>query len=658
MCQSLVTNSSQTKNGNKVCPTNPFVEFKREEIEQTIANRFEQQVLRYPHHVAIKTRNHTFSYSELNRMANRVAHAIICMRAAANKPVALIAESDAPMIAAILGVLKTGKAYVPLDLSLPQSRIKYIIEDSQADILVASNNNLSVAAQLAQKHIRLIDVHEVDAGFSDENPALEIAPDAIAWILYTSGTSGEPKGVLQTHRGELHNIMCVTNSHHFAANDRMTLLRNPSLGGAIRNLFSALLNGVSLFPLDIKQEGLSGLADWLRHHEITIYHSSASLFRKFAQTLTGREQFPKLRLLRIGSEPVTWQDVELYKRYFSSECILVNALSSTEARTFLQYFINKKTSLMGEALPVGYPVQDLDVLLLDDDGRRVGREEIGEIVIRSSFLFPGYWQRPKLTRDSLLPDPDGGEHPVFHTGDLGRILSNGAYEHHGRKDFVVKVRGHRVQIDEVERALRGLPEVDQAVVVAQNWLADKRLVGYIVPRQGQEPKIRDLRLSLEKILPDCMVPAVFVSVESLPLTPSGKVDRNALPAPGRTRPEATHPFVRVRTPIEEVLTQQWAHALDLEEIGVEDNFFELGGNSLMASDVTSRISKIFSIQLPPYVLLEGPTVAKLAEFLVTKSMGPEAADRTARTWLSIATMKADEVREMLEKERKARDDAD
>jgi acyl-coenzyme A synthetase/AMP-(fatty) acid ligase len=487
---------------------------------------------------------------------------------------------------------------------------------------------------------------------------LELVPDATAWILYTSGTSGEPKGVLQTHRGELHNIMCVTNSHHFAANDRMTLVRNPSLGGAIRNLFSALLNGVSLFPLDIKQEGLSGLANWLRHHEITIYHSSASLFRKFAQTLTGRDQFPKLRLIRIGSEPVTWHDVELYKRYFSSECILVNALSSTEVRTFLQYFINKKTPLIGEDLPVGYPVQDLDVLLLDDDGRRVGREEIGEIVIRSPFLFPGYWQRPELARDSLLPDPDGGEHPVFHTGDLARILSNGAYEHHGRKDFVVKVRGHRVQIDEVERALRGLPEVDQAVVVAQNWLADKRLVGYIIPRQGHEPKIRDLRLCLEKILPDYMIPAVFVPVESLPLTPSGKVDRNALPAPGRTRPETTHPFVKVRTPVEEVLAQQWAHALDLGEIGVEDNFFELGGNSLMASDVTSRISKIFSIQLPPYVLLEGPTVAKVAEFLVTKSIGPEAADRTARTWLSIATMKADEVREMLEKERKARANAD
>ena len=278
MHQSLVTDSSQAKNANKVCCTNPFVEFKREEIEQTIASRFEQQVLRYPHHVAIKTRNHTFSYSELNRMANRVAHAIIGMRAGANKPVALIAESDAPMIAAILGVSKAGKAYVPLDLSLPQSRIKYILEDSQADILVTSNNNLSVAAQLTQKHIRLIDVHEVDAGFSEENPALELVPDATAWILYTSGTSGEPKGVLQTHRGELHNIMCVTNSHHFAANDRMTLLRNPSLGGAIRNLFSALLNGVSLFPLDIKQEGLSGLANWLRHHEITIYHSSASLF--------------------------------------------------------------------------------------------------------------------------------------------------------------------------------------------------------------------------------------------------------------------------------------------------------------------------------------------------------------------------------------------
>jgi amino acid adenylation domain-containing protein len=657
MRQSLVTNSSQTKNGNKVCPTNPFVEFKREEIEQTIADRFEQQVLRYPHHLAVKTRDHALSYLDLNGMANRVAHAIIAAKAS-DKPVALLPESNAPMIAAILGVLKAGKIYVPLDLSLPQTRIEYILEDSQAEILVTSSNNLSVAARLARRHIRLIDVHEGDPGFSDENPALEIAPDAIAWILYTSGTTGEPKGVLQTHRGELHNIMCVTNSHHFAPNDRMTLLRVPSLGGAIRNLFSALLNGVSLFPLDIKQEGLSGLADWLRHEEITIYHSPASLFRKFAQTLTGREQFPKLRLIRLGGEPVTWHDVELYKRYFSSECILVNALSSTEARTFLQYFINKKTSLMGEALPVGYPVQDFDVRLLDDDGRRAGPEELGEIVIRSPFLFPGYWQRPELTRESLLPDPDGGEHPVFYTGDLGRILSNGAYEHYGRKDFVVKIRGHRVQIDEVEKVLRRLPEVDQAVVVAQNWLADKRLVGYIVPGQGQEPKIRDLRLSLEKILPDYMVPAVFVSVESLPLTPSGKVDRNALPAPGRTRPETTHPFVRVRTSVEEVLAEQWAHALDLEEIGVEDNFFELGGNSLMASDVASKISKIFSIQLPPYVLLEGPTVAKLAEFLVTKAMGPEVADRTARTWLGIAAMKADEVREMLEKERKARDNAD
>src|SRR5262249_36408588 len=205
-----------------------------------------------------------------------------------------------------------------------------------------------------------------------------------------SGTSGEPKGVVQTHRGELHNIMCVTNSHHFAANDRMTLLRNPSLGGAIRNLFSALLNGVSLFPLNIKQEGFIGLADWLQHQEITIYHSSASLFRKFAQTLTGREQFPKLRLIRLGAEPVTPQDVELYKRYFSSECILVNALSSTEGRTFLQYFIDKKTTLVEEVLPVGYPVEDLDILLLDDNGRQAASGEIGEIVIRSPFLFPGY----------------------------------------------------------------------------------------------------------------------------------------------------------------------------------------------------------------------------------------------------------------------------
>ena len=341
-----------------------FEGFSRDEIDQSIASRFEKQVDRYSDFLAIKTADCALTYGELNGLANRIAHALLSLTDATNTPAALIPENNSATIAAILALLKAGKIYVPLDPSLPLARNEFIFKDSQAELVLASSKNLALARALTTGKATILDLDNLPSGVSDANPELPVAPAAIAWILYTSGSTGEPKGILQCHRDELHNVMCLTNSQHFCPEDHMTLLRTPSLGGALRNLLSALLNGVSLFPMDLKNHGIEGLAEWLVREEITIYHSSASVFWRFVQSLSGRRVgFPKLRLIRLGSEPVTAVDVEAYKRIFAPHCVLVNALSSTEARTFLQYRVDKNTELLGDLVPVGYPVEDTAIRL-------------------------------------------------------------------------------------------------------------------------------------------------------------------------------------------------------------------------------------------------------------------------------------------------------
>ncbi len=642
---------------SEVGPGKLFERFSRDEIEQSIATRFEKQVKRYPDFLAVKTADCTLTYGDLNRLANRIAHVLLGVTDAANTPVALIPENNAVTIAGILGLLKAGKIYVPLDPSLPFARNEFILRNSQPAVILANHKNLALARALNTGKTKVLDIDDLPPGVSDANPACPVTAAAIAWILYTSGSTGEPKGILQCHRDELHNVMCLTNSQHFCPEDRMTLLRTPSLGGALRNVLSALLNGVSLFPIDLKSHGIEGLAEWLVREEITVYHSSASVFRRFIQSLSGqRRVFPKLRLIRLGSEAVTAADVEAYKRIFAPQCLLVNALSSTEARTFLQYSVDKNTPLPGDLVPVGYPVEDITILLLDDQGRQVETGEIGEIVIQSRHLFPGYWGLPELTRERLLPDPADGTSRRFCTGDLGRLLPDGSYEHHGRKDLQVKIRGFRVQIDEVENALRAIPQIEQAVVLSQEWRNELRLVAYIVPRPHQTTTSSGIRNILQSRLPDYMIPAVILSLESLPLTASGKVNRAALQLPTHDRPGFCPPSGAPQTALERVLVQLWAEALGIATIGVEENFFELGGNSLSAAEIAAKIGTLFSMQIAPPVFFESNTVAKFSKFLLASGLDPERADRISQTWLRIGSLSPDEFRAALAKERRMRQD--
>ena len=289
-----------------------------------------------------------------------------------------------------------------------------------------------------------------------------------------------------------------------------------------------------------------------------------------------------------------------------------------------QYCIDKATPVPEGLVPVGYACEDLEVLLLDETGAEVGGHDIGEVVVKSRYLSPGYWRQPALTNAVFLPDPAGSSARLYRTGDLGRRQPDGCLLYLGRKDLQVKVRGHRIEVAEVELALLEHPAVKEVVVVARQDQPDTtRLVAYLVVRTQPAPSSSALRHFLTEKLPDYMVPSAFVTLETLPLTPNNKVDRQALPAPDQARPELANPFTAPRTPIEAGLVHLWAEVLSLDAVGIHDSFLELGGDSLLATQIIARVINTWRVALPVRTLLEAPTVADMA-FVIAQRQLEEA----------------------------------
>jgi amino acid adenylation domain-containing protein len=625
-------------------PSGSFIEFTKDEVEQSIPRRFEKIARLHPHRLAVKTRKRALTYDDLNQAANRVAHAIIERRGEANEPIALLLENDAPMIAAILGVLKAGKMYVPLDISYPRASLAHILEDSGAGVVVTDTGSFSSANELAHSGLQLVNLDDIDGNSPAPNPDLTISPESLVYVLYTSGSSGKPKGVVHNHRNVLHEIMNYTNAVHIGVDDRLALLSSPSFADAVRTTYGALLNGAGLYPLNIRAEGLAHLGDWLIEQEITIYRSVPEVFRRFAGALTGSEKFPDLRAIYSAGDTVSKADVELYKKYFSPHCIFVNGLGASECLTFRWYFIDKETRITRSTVPVGHAIEDMKVHLLDDDGKRVDFDQVGEMTIESRYLSPGYWRQPELTA-AAFSEAKGGSERTYRTGDLGRMSSDGCLEHLGRKDFQVKIRGYRIEVIEIETALLGLETIKAAVVVAREngsgdpstglpsinsgpelveGRTDLRLVAYLVPHERPGPAVHSLRRALEERLPDYMIPATFILLDALPLTPNGKVDRRSLPAPDPTRPELGNPFVAPRSPIEETLANIWSQVLGLDRVGAHDNFFDLGGHSLLATQIISRARELYRIEISLRNFFETPTVAGIAGVIgQAKDIGAE-----------------------------------
>jgi amino acid adenylation domain-containing protein len=592
-------------------PQDSFTPFAKNEIEQSIGARFESQTSKHPHRVAVKSSRYEWSYEELNRRANCIARAILAARGDGEERIALLFEHDAPMIAGMLGALKTGKTYVPLDPSYPRERLAFMLKDSQAGTLLTNDQNLELGRQLPGNSVQLINIDHLTATEPCDTPA--VSPERLAYILYTSGSTGNPKGVLQNHRNVLHHIRVYTNNLQLNSDDRLTLFSSYCFDASVMDIYGALLNGATLCPIDIKREGLENLSERLLDEGITVYHSTPTVYRYFMSTLDRATDFPNLRLVVLGGEKVNRTDVELYRKHFSDDCVFVNGLGPTEATVALQNFINKQTRISGDNIPVGFPVEDTEVLLLNKQGKPA--DVSGEIAIKSAHVALGYWGNPAATANAFSTNGKGPHIRIYRTGDMGRRLPDGGLRFEGRKDFQVKIRGFRIELGEIESALTQHPSVREGVVVAREQAnGDNRLIAYVVTDKGIAIEGR-LREFLRQKLPEYMVPSSFVPLDALPLTPSGKLNRRALTVPDESVDRSKVTIAMPQTALEKSLIAIWSEILEVNTIGTNENFFDLGGHSLLAVRLFAQIEKKLGKRLPLATLFQAPTVAKLAAVL-------------------------------------------
>ena len=610
-------------------PQTDFIPFPSEAIEQTIYQRFETIVRANPDRLALKVGMQTVSYAELDQKAGKLANTLFDSVRRGREQIGLLARPGVALVVGLFATLKAGGICVPLDPSYPTGRIQNILEDGQVGTVIVEDKDSPETEWLRRECYTVLSAED----FSDDPAGDLVCRDAESpcFLLYTSGSTGQPKGVVYSHRDFLHLVKNTTNSLHIAPEDRISLLASPGSIAAQEDIFRALLNGAALFPFYVRGEGLMRLWQWLLEEEITVYHSVPTLFRHFADMLTGSENFPKLRLIQLGGEAVYQKDVELYRKHFSDNCLLVAGLGATEVANIAHYFFDKNTPLEGALAPAGYAAADREVLLLDDAGQPIEVGAVGEIAVKSSFLSRGYWRRPDLTAAAFHIDAEDPAAAVYRTGDLGRMTEDGCLIHLGRKDFMVKLHGRRVEVVEIETALLQIPEIADAAVIAHQDDGDKRLVACVVPRSSAELSVGQLRHQLRAGLPDYMIPSEFVIVDAMPLTATGKIDRAALLSRVRSKIDLTHAVVQSREPLDKMLIDIWEELLGFRPSGDNDSFFDLGGDSLSAILLLAEIEKRTGLRLPSESFLQAPTIKELVTALMVLYSRPpgQAVECTA-----------------------------
>lgn len=594
--------------------------FDESAIYGTLTARFEEVARNFPDRVALRCGTTSLTYTQLNEEANRLAHAIIRARGANSEPVPFILEHGPGAIQAILGTLKAGKAYVPVDPFYPRAWITHILDDIHTDLVITNYQNLPLAmtSLAVPNRTSVLNLDTLEENLPVENPNIPNVSQDLAYILYTSGTTGTPKGVIHSHEDVLHNMVAQTSDLQLLPDDRFAVFISFGFEASRFAFYGGLLNGGTVCLYDIRTEGLGGLPEWVIREEITVLLSTPSTFRHMLHLIPRQRQFEHVRIIVLGGEPVTSQDVSLFQNHFPNTCVLVNVLGMTETGIIARMKVDHRSPFQGHSLPAGFPIGDKQIILADESGQPVADQEIGEILVRSRHLSPGYWRLPSLTSESFVDDSENPGWRIFHTGDLGRIRNDGSLEHLGRKDSQIKIRGFRVDPAVIEAVLQQFPGVENSAVIARELKRasdDKQLVAYIETAANKTVSKKELRDYLSEQLPDYMVPPVIVFLDKLPLTPTGKVNRSALPEPEHVGQAQENVYLAPRDSIELQLVTIWEKVLKTRPIGVRDDYFELGGNSLLAAQLFAQIEKTFGKKLPLATLFQAATIEDQANVL-------------------------------------------
>jgi len=571
---------------------------------------FEAQAIDTPDNVAMVYGEQSLSYRELDRRANQLARRLRSLGVAPEVPVGICMERSFELVIAVLGLLKAGGVYVPLDPSNPKERLSFIVKETRPKVLLAQKRLLECLPEVDVKSICLDKDWSTVSRESAAPVENLMSSENLGFLIYTSGSTGEPKAVMLSHRPRDSRISHEHKIYQLTANDRHVLKSSISFTLLLRELFWPLLTGARLI---ISPPGTETDMDYLLQliakHKISIITLTPSTLR----TILSQPELERCRSLRhivCFGEPLT---ADLQSQYFSklsAELSLYYGASEAPSATYRKC----QPSETRDITELGQPLPGVELHLLNDSLERVGNGTCGEIYL-GGRLARGYFKRPDLTAEKFIPHPFSKEPGarLYKTGDLGRHLPGGSIEFVGRVDDLVKVRGFRIELGEIAKTIRQYPEIKDAFVVALDADSDRsRIVAYAVPSQRSAISTEDLRAFIELKLPDYMVPARFIFLDALPVSPNGKIDRKALPVPGRLRPALDTPFVAGRTLLEKDLTQIWGEVLDLDQIGIHDNFLDLGGNSLAATRIVSRVIARFQIETPLRTLFQSPTVAEMA----------------------------------------------
>jgi amino acid adenylation domain-containing protein len=574
--------------------------------DATIHALFEAQAARTPDAVAVTFGGEALTYAELNRRANQLAHLLRGKGVTHETPVGLHARRSLEMIVAIVGILKAGGAYVPLDPELPESRLTWIAEDAELRLVLTAG-----VAHRAFGHAEVIDLVAESAriaGESESNPAPIGSAESLAYVMYTSGSTGTPKGVCVVHRGVV-RLVKETNFAPFGASEVMVQLAPIAFDASTLEIWGALLNGGRLVVPLPETPSLSEVGEILRAGGVTMLWLTAGLFNAMVEAQP--EALRSVKRLLAGGEALSVPHVQKALAELPGVQI-INGYGPTENTTFTTtHAITSADVNVAGSIPIGRPIANTTVYILDALRQPVPIGVPGELYAGGDGLARGYLRRPELTAERFVETSFGR---LYKTGDRARWLVDGTIAFLGRLDFQVKLRGFRIELGEIESVLAQHPAVAESVVLLREDVpGDKRLVGYVVGKDGARPAPADLRAFLAERLPAYMVPAAFVALDALPLTPNGKVDRRALPAP-EAGALAGSAYVAPRGPVEETLAEIFAEVLrvPVERVGAHDGFFELGGHSLLATQAVTRIRAALGVELPLRTIFEAPTPAELS----------------------------------------------
>ncbi len=576
----------------------------------SIPQLFEAQAERDPNAVAVVFGDQRLTYQELNAQANQLAHHLQARGVGPEAIVAICMQRSPEMVVGLLAILKAGGAYLPLDPDYPPERLAFMLDDANVPVLLTQEHLRSRLPQ-TQAQLVCLDTHWAHiATQRPNNLSAPPQPDHLAYVIYTSGSTGKPKGVRVPHRA-ICRLVCNTNYIELSPKDRMAQASNASFDAATFELWGALLHGATLvgIPREVTLEPQE-FADYLQRHEISVLFLTTALFNQIVRAVP--HAFQNLRHLLFGGEAVEPSTVRAVLEHGPPERLL-HVYGPTENTTFATWYLVEAVPEDASTVPIGSPVSNTQLYVLDAQLEPVPVGVPGELYIGGAGLAHGYHQRLELTRAKFITNPFGSG-CLYKTGDLVRYQPEGAIEFLGRVDDQVKLRGYRIELGEIEVVLSHHPDVQTSVVVVREEpVGQKHLVAYVVPGEPSPASsfIAELRDHLKQTLPTYMVPSAFVLLDHVPLTPNGKVDRRALPAPERIGLQDA--YVPPRTPTEEALVAIWIAVLGVERVGVHDNFFDLGGHSLLATQVMSRTQAAFQLDLPVRDLFESPTIAELAE---------------------------------------------